>query len=302
MMRPANIVTAWADILVGVAIVGYLNVSQISHLSSSELLPTLIPIFWLLLATTGLYGGGVVFNDVFDAELDRVERPERPIPSGRADLNLGILLGAGLLIGGIIAAAQVSQLSSEVAAVVALLALIYDAIGKHKTMLGPINMGCCRGGNWILGMTVLTASNITPSWQSHLWLAIVPIIYIMAVTILSRGEVSGADRRASLLTICIVFGLAFGLVSLQFLPLPNFQLLSMLPFGAIWLGLILPSLVNSLREPTPDQIRQAVRSLIIGLIALDSTIVAGFSGWQFGLCVLLLLPFSRFLAQRFAVT
>ena len=36
----------------------------------------------LLLASAGLYLGGMVLNDVFDAQLDAVERPERPIPSG----------------------------------------------------------------------------------------------------------------------------------------------------------------------------------------------------------------------------
>jgi 4-hydroxybenzoate polyprenyltransferase len=79
MMRPANIVTAWADILVGCAIVGFVSTQGIS-----VVIPNVIPLVWLLLATTGLYGGGVVFNDVFDADLDRIERPERPIPSGRA--------------------------------------------------------------------------------------------------------------------------------------------------------------------------------------------------------------------------
>ncbi|NEP43227.1 MAG: UbiA family prenyltransferase, partial [Okeania sp. SIO2H7] len=69
LMRPANIITAHADILVGYAASGATDPYRLG---------------WLLLATTGLYGDGVVFNDVFDAELDAIERPERPIPSDRA--------------------------------------------------------------------------------------------------------------------------------------------------------------------------------------------------------------------------
>ena len=35
------------------------------------------------LSTIGFYGGGIVFNDIFDLELDKIERPERVIPSGK---------------------------------------------------------------------------------------------------------------------------------------------------------------------------------------------------------------------------
>ena len=73
LMRPANIITAWADILLGYAAAGAVTVG-INNLD-------FVALGWLILATTGLYGGGVVFNDVFDAELDAVERPERALPS-----------------------------------------------------------------------------------------------------------------------------------------------------------------------------------------------------------------------------
>ncbi len=79
-MRPANIITAIADVMAGIAVSGYLaneNFSQ-NYLS---------PIFLLIISTIGLYGGGVVFNDVFDAELDKIERPERPIPKGIISIN-----------------------------------------------------------------------------------------------------------------------------------------------------------------------------------------------------------------------
>ena len=67
-MRPANIVTAHADILAGYAAAGATNG---------------VHLVLLLAATTGLYGGGVVFNDVFDAKLDAMERPERPFQAGQ---------------------------------------------------------------------------------------------------------------------------------------------------------------------------------------------------------------------------
>ena len=107
-MRPANIVTAIADILAGVAISGYLLTDY-----------RLEPIFWLALSTIGLYGGGVVFNDVFDAPIDRKERPERPIPSGVVSVGEATVLATALLIFGIVCALVVSVVSGVLAAAIA---------------------------------------------------------------------------------------------------------------------------------------------------------------------------------------
>jgi 4-hydroxybenzoate polyprenyltransferase len=83
----------------------------------------------------------VVFNDVFDARLDAVERPERPIPSGRASLQGATILGIVLLLVGVVAAAFVSAFSGVLAAGIAVLALVYDKYGKH-TPLGPSTWAC----------------------------------------------------------------------------------------------------------------------------------------------------------------
>ena len=107
LMRPANIITAWADILAGAAAAGAVATVSVSSL------------ILLLVATTGLYGGGVVFNDVFDAELDQVERPERPIPSGRASRQGAIVWGSLLLVLGVVSAACVSWVGMAIAITVA---------------------------------------------------------------------------------------------------------------------------------------------------------------------------------------
>jgi 4-hydroxybenzoate polyprenyltransferase len=289
MMRPANIVTAWADILVGYGATGLLLTQDLQTVTAW------LPLLWLLLATTGLYGGGVVFNDVFDAELDAIERPERPIPSGRAPLTHAIGLGAGLLLMGIVAAAQVSWLSAAIAFGVAIAALSYDAIAKHHPWFGPLNMGLCRGGNWLLGMSVVPAMLV-----QHGVIAIVPMVYIAAITLLSRGEVNGGDRGTSGWALGLLIGLAIGLVGVGWLP--GFHLAALAPFGLIWLSLVLPKFIQAVQTPTADVIRLAVRTGVISLIALDSALASGSSGWMYGGCVLILLPVSRFLAQRFAVT
>jgi 4-hydroxybenzoate polyprenyltransferase len=292
-MRPANIVTAIADIMMGFAASGILLSRPFWENGLGA--DILQPLGWLVLSTIGLYGGGVVFNDVFDADLDRVERPERPIPSGKATVTGAATVGALLLLIGILAAWQVSLLSVFIALAVALLALLYDWKGKHHNFLGPINMGACRGGNLLLGVSAV------PAAVEQLWfIAIIPIVYIAAITMVSRGEVHGG-KTSALKGAALMYVLVFaGIISLALLP--QFSLLYSLPFLLLFAFLIFPPLVRAMPAKEPKLIIKAVKAGILALIVMNASMAAGFAGWQYGLLVLLLLPVSIYIARKFAVT
>jgi 4-hydroxybenzoate polyprenyltransferase len=280
LMRPANIVTAWADIMAGFAVTGIFDLKALP---------------WLLLATTGLYGGGIVFNDVFDAEIDAKERPERPIPSDRASHSGAIVLGSCLLVMGIVAAALVSQVSGLIAGFIALAALIYDAFGKHNPVTGSLNMGLCRGGNFLLGMSA--------GWEilSDRWyLAAIHLTYIVAVTAISQGEIHGGDRKTGILALILLGSVSIAVLSLT--RFDDFTLLAALPFYGLFLWRVLPTWIQATRFPQAESIRTAVKAGVICLIVLDAAIAAGFAGIFNGLLVLCLLPISILLAKPFAVT
>src|SRR5690606_18891969 len=83
LIRPSNVLTAISDVLAGVALACLFLQSD---------LPQTPSLCWITLSSMLLYTGGIVFNDVFDASLDKIERPERPIPSGRiTQFSAGIL-------------------------------------------------------------------------------------------------------------------------------------------------------------------------------------------------------------------
>ena len=293
-MRPANIITAIADIMLGFAASGSVllllppNEFYVNH-------PQLKLLYWLVAATIGLYGGGVVFNDVFDADLDRVERPERPIPSGAASRLSATILGAGLLILGIAAAFQVSVLSGAIAVVVAVLALVYNALGKHHAIIGPLNMGACRGGNLLLGLSAVPAA-VSVYW----FLALIPIAYIAAITVISRGEVHGGDKRILLGALGLYILVIASIIILM--RLQQYQIIQAMPFLVLFTFLIFPPLIKAIKTLEAQHIRLAVKAGVIALIIMDATIAAGFAGWVYGLFVLALFPVSRYLAKQFAVT
>ena len=312
LMRPANIVTAMADILAGFAVAWQtLRAGVGQEISFGNVGYTLItPLGLLLLSTVGLYGGGVVFNDVFDAKLDAVERPERPIPSGRASLQGATILGIVLLLTGIVAAAFVSAFSGVLAAGIAVLALVYDKYGKH-TPLGPINMGLCRGLNLLLGVSAYDAffdspaafgpGGLLPSAIETYWpIAFIPIVYIAAITMISRGEVHGGDKKTIKLAVSLYGLVILAIVGLGIRNQP--PLWETLPFLLLFGLLIFPPVFKAIREPQPRNIGLAVKAGVISLIVMDAALAASFAGWLYGLAVLALLPLSRLLAKTFAVT
>jgi len=293
LMRPANIVTAIADILAGFAVSGAaLQLFSSEIYGSTSLLNSVL---WLILSTIGLYGGGIVFNDVFDAKLDRKERPERPIPSGKASVVSAGILGIILLAIGITAAWQVSTLSGIIALAVAALAILYDAWGKYQLIFGPVNMGLCRGGNLLLGVSAI------PAAVQDLWfLALIPIIYIAAITMISRGEVHGGNRKALAGGIIMYGIIILVLIILSFLS--DIVWWQVLPFVLLFSFLIFPPLIKALKKQEPQLIGKAVKAGVLSLIVLNATIASAFAGWVFGVIVLLLLPVSLVIAKKFSVT
>lgn len=286
LTRPANVITAISDILAGVTIAGALNFSPIP----------VIPIVYLCLATVGLYAGGIVFNDVFDLEMDKVERPERAIPSGRISLKNAVIFGTVLFALGVFSASRVSSGSAFIAIAIASFALLYDKFAKHHLIAGPLTMGLCRGFNLLLGMSVLANSTLPELWM----ISFIPVVFIAAITLTSQGEVFGNNKLSVIFALVLDILVAATLLFLAFKGIMHLE--TVLPFLVLWIGINFYAKMKAIRFNEPKNIMNAVKMGVLSLIPLNASYVAGFSNWTFGLAVLLLLPVSIFLAKKFAVT
>lgn len=282
LARPANLPTAAADILAGVAIAGVVS-SQVFGL----------PVFYLVFSSVFLYAGGVVLNDVFDAELDKIERPERPIPSGLIPLKSAALFGVLLLLVGVVLAFLVQRSSGIIAMALAVAIVLYDGFSKKYSFLGPLNMGLCRGLNLILGMSVLGQS---ANW----WYAAIPLVYIFAITLISRGEVHGNNKShiiwAGALYAAVIFAVV-GIVTFR-----TDHIVQTAPFLALFAFLVYRPLIRAYQLNSPERIKKAVMAGVLSLVVLDASLAVGFSTWWYGLLLLLLLPLSILLSKIFAVT
>src|SRR5213594_2869480 len=174
LLRPPNVFTAVADSFAGLVLA-----RRAGPVSGDRGL-------WCIAASACLYLGGIALNDYFDREVDALERPERPIPSGAVPPAVAAGIGAGLLAAGIALAGLAGGPAITVAAVLALAILLYDGVWKG-TGAGFLNMGVCLGLNFYMPMSLAMRSLPTP----FLFAPVLLTAYISVLTYLAHEEVGG---------------------------------------------------------------------------------------------------------------
>jgi 4-hydroxybenzoate polyprenyltransferase len=282
LLRPANVTTALADVMAGYAVAGLAN-------------PRALP--WLLVSTACLYGGGVVLNDVFDREVDRIERPERPIPSGRVQPQAAAILGGSLLGAGVLSATQATHAAALIAVLIAAFVLLYDAWGKRQNLIGPINMGTCRALNLMLGIAAV------PTVLSQTWfLPLIPFIYIVAVTALSRGEVLGGHRGIAAFALVSLSFVLIALLALAVGPGPGPGTPAALALTLLLAWRLLPAFWQAYRTPGAGPIRRAIKTGVLSLVLVDAVIGAAYAGPLYALVILATAVVAGLLSRVFAVT
>lgn len=289
-MRPANLPTSAADILAGIALAGGYPLHEVIGVS---FLVAAIPMLTGCLVSVLLYSGGVVLNDVFDAGLDAVERPERPIPSGLIPKKNAAIFGAFLLFTGIFMAFTISGQTGFIAAGLSVGILIYNGLAKRFRYWGPLVMGLIRSLNLWLGYSIIS------EWIPIYYLA-VPLLYIIAVTTVSREEVHGATTKPGILAVLLYGVIIFGIGILTYKETGRWLWPMVFLLGLGYL--IYRPVIRMLKERTPLSVRNAVKAGVMGVILMDAAWAAGYGPWWLPLFILLLFPISTALAKRFSVT
>jgi len=165
------------------------------------------PALWLVAAALScFYVGGMYLNDAFDAEFDRVARPERPIPRGLIETRRVRLTGLLLLAAG--EALLAVQSMPAAAGGLALGALILYYSWRHKRdPFSPIVMALCRACVYVIAAAALARVS-PPVLAAAAGLA----IYVTVLSYLAKHDVVPGRGVAilialiSLLDALLVFG------------------------------------------------------------------------------------------------
>jgi len=134
----------------------------------------------LVVASACLYTSGIVFNDLFDYDLDCVEHPERPLPSGAVSLKTAWVLGVALMIVGLALAGIAGPVPLGIAVFLAGMIFFYNAWARRIAALRPLVLGSSRFANFLLGMRCF------PLRLS--WMPAVLGVYAGLITFLSTYE------------------------------------------------------------------------------------------------------------------
>jgi 4-hydroxybenzoate polyprenyltransferase len=306
LLRLPNVFTAMADIFMGFLI---------SH-GSLEPWREFFPI---LLGSSSIYLAGMVLNDWFDFDIDRQERPERPLPSGRVSKASALVGGIVLLAVGVAAATVAGSTSRNVALVLVAAVLLYDGALK-STLFGPATMGLCRALNVLLGMSSqpdaiwLFDMSRVQMWRFGTMAAAGVGLYIMGVTRFARREATGAARaelissafgfNLGLLLIALITRVAAGNANLRVEPSDPYWFVMDAAPGAfpangriacaalLWGAVVIVTngmVWRAVMSGQPRAIQQAIKTCILSLIALDAAVVALVVGPIWAAIVLALL-------------
>ncbi len=292
LVRLPNLPTALADILLGFLATG--------SPADWRRWPTYL---LLMGASACLYCGGMVWNDYFDRVLDKRERPERPIPSGKIAPRQAALCGAGLVIAGIALAFLAGLVAGAWVAVTVLALLLTAAIFLYdgwlkRTVMGPVGMGACRFLNVLLG--VAPAAALLPT--RGVYLAFLVGLYIVGVTWLARTEARVSNRTALIAAAGVMLLSLVLALPLPVLPLPDVPPADasspLFPYLLVGLGFFVGfPVASAIRTPTPDRVQSAVKRSLMGLILLDTVLATALAGTA-GLALLVLLAPSVYLNRR----
>jgi len=136
ILRPLNCAMAGIAAVIGLAI------------TSSQNLRILILIF---LAVFLIAGAGNAVNDYYDRAIDAVNRPKRPIPSGRIGSQTALRYSLLLFAAGCIMAGVVNQICLGVAVLNSALLIFYARSLKATPLAGNICVAFLTGSTFLFG-------------------------------------------------------------------------------------------------------------------------------------------------------
>lgn len=261
-------------------------------------------------ASSSLYLAGMVFNDVFDREMDARERPKRPIPSGRVSVRGAVMLGGIFVVAGLGLAGAVGINSLMVAGVLTASVFFYDGLLK-STVVGPLVMGSCRFLNVMLGASAATSDatgepSLAAVWAlPQLHVAAALGVYITGVTWFARHEAGTSSKvqlAAAMGTVNLGLALLVAFITNWRPAAPEVQTRAVLAMGLIAL-VVNRRLFTALVDPVPAKVQSAVRTMLLSIIMLDATLVFfAKEDATYAIAVALLLIPATLLGRLLAIT
>ena len=265
LLRPSNFLITVASVFVSCILAG----------GGSADVPAMI----MASCAAGLIGaGGMVVNDIFDIEIDRINKPTRPLPSSAVSPASAALFYAALTSVGLLLNLFLHSNAEIIAVAAVMFIFLYSYRLKKTPLLGNLTVGILTGLAFIYGGSAV--GNINR--------AIMPAVFAFLMNVgrevIKDMEDVVGDRRHNAATFPIKFGMkpAAGMASLfllavigaTFIPFANHQY-GITYFIVVTLGvnLVLLFVLYSLWNDTSSKNLNLLSTILkydmfIGLVAI----------------------------------
>ncbi len=170
-------------------------------------LPDLTPLALGFACGFFLSASALITNDYFDLEVDRINAPQRPLPSGRVSPAAAMALGIGVAVIGLAAALAISPLALGISVIVWVLGFVYNWKLKAAGLWGNLSVAVSVGVTFVLGGVAVGQPGNPTVWV----FALIAFCFDLAEEIMGDVmDVEGDQQRGSK-SIAITRGRPFAL-------------------------------------------------------------------------------------------
>jgi len=172
---------------------------------------------------------GLYLSDFLDSKLDAIQKPHRPIPSGRIKPIEALAFGALFAISGFILSFLLSTNNIILVFVVAILVFAYAKLSKSRGITGNLNRGIVTVIAYFFG--VFSINQAIESIPIYIWL--ISIVFFFHDT---NSNLVGAirdiegDKKGGYKTIPVKYGIKNSIIISFFLTIIWFSLALFLPY------------------------------------------------------------------------
>ena len=157
-------------------------------------------IFLAALVTVLISSSANAWNDYLDIEIDKINQPQRPLPSGMVTPQAAIIFAAITALLSIIIAAFINQPAFIIAIISNILLFLYSWKLKSTVLLGNFTVAFISAMSVMFGG--IAAGNVRPT----IWLAVIIFVAILGREILKTLADYDGDLRQKCHTVSTVWG------------------------------------------------------------------------------------------------
>jgi len=210
ILRPLNLLQATLAVVLTTVFLG--ETEQVSVL------------LLLILSVITINGGGNIINDIYDLEIDRINRPDRPLPAGalsvaQARIYLIFLFASGILLSWFISV-EAFIIAGPISAPIL---VAYSACFKRQPLIGNLAV------SFMLGLAFIYVGAAFGNIEATLVMAALAFGFTLIREIVKDLEDMEGDARDNARTLPLVWGESKTLVLVLLLML-SFVILDMLPY------------------------------------------------------------------------